>query len=493
MNYRSLFSLLGSLLILISAFLLIFSSIGFFFYPEEDQAFYFLLSSLIVLLIGTLLRYQKRYSTNVGLTYREGFAIAAFGWVLVAFFGALPFYLSGVIPSFTNAYFESISGFTTTGASIISNIEGLGHTMLLWRAFTQWLGGMGIIVLTIAIIPTLGAGGMQLFDAEVPGPTPDKIVPRVGQTAKNLYLTYSLLTTIEIVLLSLGGMNLFESLCHSFSTLSTGGFSPLNSSIASYYGKEHLHENYLYFEVIIMIFMFLSGVNFGLHYRFLTGNFKIYFKSYEFRYYVGIGAVMILLVSSDLHTNHTYTSFSETLRHASFTIISIYTSTGFGTEDFDLWPSTSRILILSLMFFGGMSGSTTGGAKTIRIISMLKEAFTEIRRTIHPKRVFSIHFGSEHLSRELIKGINAFMILFVIIYVIGVIILSYTDLDIESIVSMVASCLGNIGPGLSTVGPTKNYSQLPDYAKWILSLFMLMGRLELLPILVLFLPRMWRK
>ena len=493
MNYRALFSLLGSLLILISAFLLIFAFIGFFFYPQEDQSFYFLLSSLIVLFIGVVFKFYKNYSMSVGLTYREGFAIAGFGWILVAFFGALPFYLSGAIPSFTNAYFESISGFTTTGASILSNIEDLGHTMLLWRAFTQWLGGMGIIVLTLAIIPTLGTGGMQLFVAEVPGPTPDKIVPRVGQTAKNLYFTYSFLTIIEIALLYFGGMDFFESLCHSFSTLSTGGFSPLNSSIGSYYGTQHSHQNYLYFETIIMIFMFLSGINFGLHYRFLTGHFKIYFESCEFRYYVGIGGVMICLLALNLYTHNIYTSFPEILRHASFTVISIYTSTGFGTEDFDLWPSTSKVLIFSLMFLGGMSGSTTGGAKTIRISSILKEAFAEIRHIIHPRRIFSIHFGLEHLSREVIKAINAFMILFIVIYIIGVIMLSYTNLDIESIASMVASCLGNIGPGLSAVGPTKNYNQLPDYAKWVLSLFMLIGRLELLPILVLFLPRMWRK
>ena len=491
MNYRSLLYLLGSLLLLTSAFLLLFALVGFFIYPEEKQGVYFLSSSVITLVIGLLFLFNRIQSLNAGLTFREGFAIASLGWVLVALFGSLPFYFSGVVSSFTDAYFESISGFTTTGASILSDVEGIGHTMLIWRSFTQWLGGMGIIVLTLAIIPTLGTGGMQLFIAEVPGPTPDKIVPRVGQTAKNLYLTYTFLTVAEILLLYGGGMSLFESLCHSFSTLSTGGFSPLNSSIGSYSKGEHFHENHLYFEIVIIFFMFLAGANFALHYRFLTGNFKSYFKNYEFFHYVGIGMVMMFLVGLDLYLHNVYKTPQEVLRHTSFTVLSIYTSSGFGTEDFVLWPSTSKVLILSMMFFGGMSGSTTGGIKTMRIVAMFKQAFAEVAHAIHPKRIFTTHFGQEHLSREVTNSINTFMILFLIVYVIGVALLSYTGLDIESITSMVASCLGNIGPGLSEVGPTKNYSLLPVYAKWVLSLFMLMGRLELLPIIVLFLPRMW--
>ncbi len=493
MNYRSLFSLLGFLLILIAAILLFFGLIGFFIYPEEEQGIYFLFSSLSALFTGFIFRFNTKPSVNAELNYREGFAVASFGWILVAFFGALPFYFSGVIPLFINAYFESISGFTTTGASILSDIESLGHTMLLWRAFTQWLGGMGIIVLTLAIIPTLGAGGMQLFAAEVPGPIPDKIVPRVGKTAKNLYLLYSLFTITQIFLLYWGGMNFFESLCHSFSTLSTGGFSPLNSSIGSYQEGKHFHENYLYFEAIISIFMFLSGISFVLHYRFLTGHFSIYFKSHEFLYYISVAGCLILFIAFNLYTHNLYTNLSEIIRHTTFTVISIYTSTGFGTVDFDLWPSMSKVLILGMMFCGGMSGSTTGGAKTIRISAMLKTGFLEIKRTIYPKRIFAIHFGSEYLNKEVAKAINAFMMLFIIIYITGVIILSYTGLDIESLISMVASCLGNTGPGFGKLGPTKNYSNLPDSAKWILSLFMLMGRLEILPIIVLFLPRVWHK
>ena len=494
MNFPYLFALLGFLLILDSGFLILFSIIGFFIYPDEQQGVYFLVSSGVPMLLGILFRLNGNYSLVTNLTFREGFAIASLGWILVTFIGALPFYLSREIPSFTDSFFESMSGFTTTGATILTEIENKGHLILLWRSFIQWLGGMGVIVLTLAILPAVKTGGMQLFTAEVlgPGPTPDKIVPRVAQTAKNLYITYIAFTLIQILLLLWGGMNTFESLCHTFSTISSGGYSPLNNSIEAYSTNQY-SENYLYYEIVTIIFMFLSGVNFSLHYKALTGNFKVYFKNLEFRYYLFITGFIILLISWDLWWHNAYSTFAEIFRYSVFTTSSILTGTGFTNTDFGEWSSTSKSILITIMFFGGMSGSTTGGVKIVRIATMLKEATAGIKHTIHPKRVFTIRFGDFHLSREVRTSFNTFMVLYIIIYVVGVIILSYTNLDIETLASMSVTTLANVGPGLGEVGPAKNYALLPAYAKWVLSLFMLLGRLELLPVLVLFLPRNWKK
>ena len=370
-----------------------------------------------------------------------------------------------------------MSGFTTTGASILTEIENKGHTILLWRSFTQWLGGMGIIVLTLAIIPAVKTGGMQLFIAETsgPGPTPDKIIPRVAETAKNLYITYLLFTLTLFCILSGIGMHPFESLCHTFSTISSGGFSPLNSSIGGY-STDRYSENYLYYEAVIVIFMFLSGVNFSIHYRILSGDFKVCFKNTEFRYYIIILLVTVSIIGIDLWWHQIYGTFGEIFRYSIFTGSAILTGTGFANVDFGQWPSTSKTVLLTVMFFGGMAGSTTGGVKIVRIVALLKEAIAGVKHTIHPKRVFTIRIGSSHLSREVTASINAFLVLYIIIYILGIFILSYTNLDMETIASMSVASLSNIGPGLGSVGPSKSYALLPDYAKWVLSFFMLLGQ-----------------
>ncbi len=495
MQYKVLFSILGHLLILNSIFLFIFFLIALFIYPLENQETVFLASFLASLIVGLIIRFFTGRSQIDKITYREGFAVASIGWMLVALIGALPFYFSGATSNFADAYFESMSGFTTTGATIMSKIEGKGYTILLWRCFTQWLGGIGIIVLTLAILPALGAkGGMQLSMGEGASPMTSKAMPTIAQSTRSLYITYLIFTLSQILLLFLNGMDLFEAICHAFSTISTGGFSPLDGSIGSYSNSQsHFHANYLSFEIIIFVFMFLSGCNFSLHYKLLNGNFRAYFQSIEFRYYSLITLSLVLLVSYDLYQAAVYSEISEIFRYSTFTVISILTGTGFATEDFDKWPGMSRNLILMIMFLGGMVGSTTGGVKIIRIAVMFKEASAEIRRAIHTRRIFTVRFGDDYLTKEATVTINAFMIIYLLVYFAGIFLLSFTDLDYGSIASMSIACLGNVGPGLSKIGPTYNYGFLPDHAKWILSLFMLLGRLELFPVMAMFLPKMWYK
>jgi len=492
MNLKTLAFILGTLIRLLAGFLALFGFIALIFYSDEKQEWAFFISAIITLFAGISLRLYGKKITGAHITFREGFAVSGLGWILVAAFGALPFIISGDIPSFTDAFFESMSGFTTTGASILSDIESKGHAILLWRSFSHWLGGMGVIVLTIALLPALGIGGMQLFKAEVPGPTADKIAPRIGQTAKMLYVTYTILTIVEFVLLEFGGMNTFEAACHTFGTLGTGGFSPLNGSIGQYAAQGH--PSALFFEIVIMIFMFLAGANFSLHYNFLLkGNYKTYFRDSEFKFYLGIIIITISFMTFDLLLHSKYLNISEAIRHSSFSVLSIITTTGYGTEDFDKWSSFSRFTLIFLMFIGGMAGSTSGGMKVVRIVTMIKQALKQIQQTVHPKKIYSIRFGYTHITKDVMHSINSFVVIFILLYILGVSILSFTNYDFESIATMVIACLGNIGPGLSKVGPKGNYADLPVYAKWVLSYFMVLGRLELFPILVLFLPRLWKK
>lgn len=491
MNYPILISILGRIVFLLSFFLYIFSFVAWFVYPEEGQVYSFLLSGVVTSLVGLFFQLIGGGIDKENLTFREAFATAGLGWMVLAFFAALPFYFSGDIPSFTEAYFESMSGFTTTGASILVEIESLGHTVLLWRSFTHWLGGMGIIVLSIAIMPAVGRGGTQLFSVEAPGPSTDKIVPRIGETARLLYFVYTLLTLIEFLLLTFGGMEAFEALAHTFGTMGTGGFSPLNTSIGSY--AQSKHSMALYYEIVIIVFMFLAGTNFSLHYRAINGDFKSYFQDYEFRFYSFLTFAAISMISMDLYVHQHYGSIGEILRHSSFSTISIMTTTGYGTEDFDQWPAYSKFILLFLMFIGGSAGSTAGGMKVIRIMTLSREAFRQIGQIVHPKRVYTIRFGEVRIPRETVNTINSYVIMYILLYILGIIILSTTDKDFETIASMAVAILSNVGPGFGDVGPSQNYSELPSYAKWVLSFYMVLGRLELFPVLALALPRLWKK
>ena len=490
MKFLILSYIIGYLVNLLGFFLLIFSLVGYLLYPNEGQGLSFLYAGFCALAFGSIGQFIGRDFHSDQITFREGLAVAGLGYIILAFMSSLPFFFTQDIPNFTNAFFESMSGLTTTGASILSNIEGLGHTTLLWRSFLHWLGGMGIIVLTLALLPALGIHGLQLYRAEVPGPQADKLAPRLSQTARLLYLVYTLYSVILLLLLLAGGMPLFEALAHTWGTIGTAGFSPLNQSIGSYAIRGH--ENSLYFETVITIFMFLAGANFALHYQFLKGNFKVYFKDAEFKVYFFITFIAIGLIAWDLGRFGHYSSFEESLRHSAFATIAIFTTTGFGTVDFNEWPTFSKFTLLFLMFSGACSGSTSGGIKIIRIIALAKEGFRQLRLTVSPRGSFSVRMGKVSLNDEMLNAMNSFVILFILIYILGILILATTNLDFETIASMAIAALANIGPGLGAVGPTANYDAIPEFAKWFLSFLMLLGRLELLPVLALFHPRIWK-
>ncbi|MBC8345866.1 MAG: TrkH family potassium uptake protein [Candidatus Marinimicrobia bacterium] len=427
------------------------------------------------------------------LNSKDGFAIVTLSWILVALAGTLPFYLTGAIPNFTDAWFESMSGVTTTGASIIGNpqtlphlpngVESLTHGVLYWRSFIQWIGGMGIIVFTIAILPLLGAGGVQLFKAEVPGPVADKIRPRVKETAKILWMVYVGLTAAEAILLSISGMSWFDAICHAFTTMPTGGFSTQNASIAAY-GNPVIHY-------IIILFMFIAGVNFTLHFRSLTGNVKICLKDPEFLAYIGIAfgvTFFIFLNVASAQGEWTHDNFLSSL----FQSISILTTTGYGSANYEIWPYFSQYLILILMFIGGMGGSTGGGMKVARIILLVKYAATETRRMLHSRAIIPIRIGDRYISEDVVRNTLGFFLFYISIFGITALILTTLNLDIESAIGAAASAIGNIGPGLGAFGPTDNYALLHPIGKWMLTFCMLLGRLEIFTIMVLFSRTFWK-
>jgi len=430
---------------------------------------------------------------NRSLSNKDGFAIVTLAWLLVALAGALPFYFTGAIPNFTDAWFESMSGVTTTGASIIGNpqtlpnlpngIESLPHGVLFWRSFIQWIGGMGIIVFTIAILPLLGVGGVQLFKAEVPGPVADKIRPRVKETAKILWMVYVGLTALETILLGMSGMKWFDAVCHAFTTMPTGGFSTQNASIAAY-SNPVIHY-------IIIIFMFIAGVNFTLHFRALTGNIKGYFKDTEFLTYVGILVAVTFFIFINIASSSQSWSHDNFLG-ALFQSVSILTTTGFGSTDYELWPFFSQYLLLILMFIGGMGGSTGGGMKIARIILLIKYSATETRRMLHSRAIIPIRIGNRYIGEDVIRNTLGFFLIYMSIFAITTLILTTLNLDLQSAIGAAASAIGNIGPGLGAFGPTDNYALLHPIGKWMLTFCMLLGRLEIFTIMVLFSRTFWK-
>lgn len=421
---------------------------------------------------------------NRDLRTKEGFAIVTFGWVVFSAFGSLPFLISGAIPSITDAFFETMSGFTTTGASILEDIERLPHGLLFWRSLTHWIGGMGIIVLSIAILPFLGVGGMQLFKAEVPGPVADKLTPRITETAKILWGVYVLLSAIETGLLLLGGMSLFDALCHTFGTMATGGYSTRNASVGAF-DSPFIHY-------VIVVFMLLAGTNFSLHYRFLKGDWGVYARSHEFLFYLSIVGVATVFIGVDTYFNH-YRNVPETLQRALFQSTSIMTTTGYGTADYEQWAFSSQFTLFALMFFGGCAGSTGGGMKIIRVFLLMKFVYTEIARLLHPHAVVPVRVGKTVVPREVVTNVLGFFILFVMVFALGVMLLAALGLDMPTSFGASIAALGNIGPGLGAVGPTDNYAALPAAAKWILTTLMLMGRLEIFTVIILLSPFFWKK
>lgn len=481
MYLSSVIHILGLLLMFLAATMLL--PLPFSWYYDEPDLLPLLISALVTFLSGFL---GYRFSSlSKDLRPKEGFAIVAFGWLFFSAFGALPFMISGAIPSFTDAFFETMSGFTTTGATILTEIETLPHGILFWRSLTHWIGGMGIIVLSLAILPFLGVGGMQLFKAEVPGPTADKLTPRITETAKILWVVYVLITLVQTGLLMFGGMNLFEALCHAFGTLATGGYSTRNASVGAY--------NSAYVDYVIILFMILAGTNFSLHYRFLRGDFKVYLRNEEFRFFLIIIGLATLFIGFDTFFRPGVPflkSFQDTL----FQVVSILTTTGYGTADYEQWSFSSQIILFFLMFIGGCAGSTGGGMKVIRIYVLTKFVFSEIVRLLHPHAVVPVRIGKTVLNRDVLTNILGFFVLYVFIYALSVFVMGEIgNLDIESAFGAVAATLGNIGPGLGSVGPTDNYAHIPALGKWILSFLMMMGRLEVFTVVILFSPSFWKK
>lgn len=416
---------------------------------------------------------------------REAFAVVTFSWVVASAVGGLPYLLHGTVPTFTDAFFEAMSGFTTTGASVLSDIEANPRGILFWRDLTHWLGGMGIIVLSLAILPFLGVGGMQLYKAEVPGPIPEKLTPRVQQTALLLWGVYVLMSVVQTILLMLGGMNFFESLTHTFGTVATGGFSPLNKSVGQY--------NSAYFDWVITIFMFLSGANFTLHYFFLKGKWGAFWKDDEFRFYTFVTVVATLIIVVLLLHAGTYRTVPDALRFAAFQAVSMMTTTGFVTADFETWHFGAQFVLVLLMFLGGCAGSTGGGIKHLRIMILLRHVKMELLRILHPQGIITCRVGGKPLPRDAIASVTAFFILYISVFALATLAMTCLGADIVSAFSGVAATLGNVGPGLGSLGPMDNYSGLPALGKWVLSLCMLLGRLELYTVIMLVFPATWRQ
>ena len=469
-----------SILLLITALMMSLTIIVALVYNEDWEAM--VISAIITFLAGISM---KRFGHDAPkeVRKRDGFLIVALGWMSMSVFGALPFVVHGAIPNFTDAFFETVSGFTTTGATILENIESMPKSLLFWRSMTHWIGGMGIIVLTVAILPLLGVGGMQLFVAEAPGVAPDKLHPRITETAKRLWLLYFLLTLLEAVLLFVAGMDVFDSINHAMATMATGGFSTKNDSIA-HFSQPAIHY-------IIMIFMFLAGTNFTLMFFGFTGKFKQVLANEEFRVYGMNLLILGTIASVGLMITGRY-GFEPAIRSGFFQIISINTTTGFISDNYLLWPNFLSFLIFALFFSGGSTGSTSGGIKIMRLIVLIKNSLLELKRQFHPTAVLPVRFSGKTVPQSVTNNIAGFVLIYLIVFFLGCMVMSLLGLDFMTAVGSVTATLGNIGPGIGSVGPVDNFAHIPDLGKWFLSFLMLMGRLELFTILILFLPQFWR-
>tara|TARA_B100001758_G_scaffold71798_1_gene60543 strand:- start:631 stop:2100 length:1470 start_codon:yes stop_codon:yes gene_type:complete len=489
LNIKTILNILAAMLVITGLSMLLPALIAFIY--GETDLYGHLKSSLICVLLGLPIWVFTRKSKR--LNSKDGFAIVTFAWLTVALAGSLPFYLTGIIPNFTDAWFEAMSGVTTTGATIIGNpstlphlingIESMPHGVLFWRSFLQWLGGMGIIVFTIAILPLLGVGGVQLFKAEVPGPVADKIKPRVKETAKILWMVYIGFTFLQFLLLGFAGMSWFDSICHAFTTMPTGGFSTQNASIAAY-SNPVIHY-------IIIFFMFVAGVNFTLHFRAITGNYKSYFKDYEFKVYFSIlffATIFIFLNISFSNSDWSHNSFLISL----FQSLALMTGTGYANADYELWPFFSQLLLFFMMFFGAMGGSTSGGMKIARVILLIKYAATETRRMLHSRAIIPIRIGERTIGDDVIRNTLGFFLIYLSFFVLTALVLTALNYDFTSSLSVAASAIGNVGPAFGSFGPTDNYALLHPIGKWMMTFCMLLGRLEIFTIMVLFSRTFWK-
>ena len=482
MNISLIFYIIGRVLQIEAVFLLP-SAVTALCYGEW-QWWVYLATAAGAALLGQLVCIRK--PRNMSFFMRDGFAAVALSWVVMSAVGAIPLVLGGDIPSYTNALFETISGFTTTGASILPDVEALSHAGLFWRSFTHWIGGMGVLVFLLAILPMAGGSHMQLMRAESPGPSVGKLVPKVRSTAKILYLIYIAMTALQIILLLCGGMSLFEALTVAFGTAGTGGFAVKNSSIGSYSP---------YLQWVITVFMALFGVNFSVYFLILMRKFRQAFRCEELRWYglILLGATGLIAWNLYRTGSAVGMSLEEVLRHSAFQVSSIMTTTGFATVDFDLWPKLSRCVMVILMFIGACAGSTGGGIKVSRVVILFKSAANELRGYVHPRSVRTLKFEGKPIRDEMTRSIAVYFFIFILVFSTSVLILCRDGKDLVTNFTAVAATINNIGPGLAAVGPTQNYNSYGLLSKYVLMFDMLAGRLELYPMLLLFYPSMWRE
>ena len=493
LNYKIIFHFLGLLLLFNGGFMLLSSLVSLIY--KDGVTFQLFLSGIVTLLAGVFMMvFTRRHKKEINK--REGYIVVTFGWIIMALSGTLPYVFTETIPSFTNAFFETMSGYTTTGASILNDIESVPKGVLFWRSLTHWIGGMGIIVLAIAILPLLGIGGMQLFAAEAPGPSGDKLHPRITDTAKRLWLIYFGYTVAETVLLKVAGMSFFDAINHAMCTLSTGGFSTKNASIAHWNAQPVI-------QYIIMVFMFLAGTNFVLSYFAFKGRIQKIIKDEEFKLYFKFIIIFTVIASLIIYFRADVSVSSiahpmvlgeaeSAFRHGLFQVLAIVTTTGFVTADYTLWTPFLLVFFFGLMFLGGSAGSTSGGVKVVRHLLMIKNGFLEFKRTLHPNAILPVRYNTKAISGNIVFNILGFFILYMLSFIVGSLIFSMLGIDFESSVGLAASSLGNVGPALGDFGPVSNYANLPSVGKWWCSFLMLIGRLELFTVLILFTPFFWR-
>mgnify|MGYP003915302277 FL=1 len=493
LNYKIIFHFLGLLLLFNGGFMLLSALVSLIY--KDGVTFQIFLAGIITLLVGVVsMVFTRRHKKEINK--REGYIVVSFGWVIMSLSGTLPYVLTESIPSFTNAFFETMSGYTTTGASILNDIEAVPKGILFWRSLTHWIGGMGIIVLAIAILPLLGIGGMQLFAAEAPGPSADKLHPRITDTAKRLWLIYFGYTAAETLLLSVAGMSFFDAINHSLCTLSTGGFSTKNVSIAYWNGQPLI-------QYIIILFMFLAGTNFVLSYFAFKGRIQKVIHDEEFKLYFKFIAIFTIIAAVIIYFRADISKSSivhpmvwgeaeSAFRHGLFQVLSVITTTGFVTADYTLWTPFLVVLFFGLMFLGGSAGSTSGGVKVVRHLILIKNSFLEFKRTLHPNAIIPVRYNNKAINRFIVFNVLAFFILYMLSFIIGALVFSMFEIDFKSAIGLSASTLGNVGPALGDFGPVNNYAALPPLAQWWACFLMLIGRLELFTVLILFTPFFWR-
>jgi trk system potassium uptake protein TrkH len=480
MNIKVVLKILGTVLFWESV--LMFPSLVISIIDNSYDIKAFILSILLIGVIGIILKSLN--TTDSQLRKREGYASVAVCWLVMSLLGALPFYLSGAIPSYVDAVFETASGFTTTGSSIVTDIESFPRGLLFWRSFTHWIGGMGVLVFTMALVPSMGARSVFLARAESPGPSFGKLVPKISETAKILYIIYGAMTMILIVLLIIAGMPVFDSMIHAFGTAGTGGFSSKALSVGYY--------NNPWIDWIITIFMFLFGANFALYFLIIKGDWKSALKNEEFRFYGLTVLAATILICINVLPMYSY-SVTEALRHSAFQVSTLVTTTGYATADFNLWPMFSKSILMMLMFFGACAGSTGGGVKFIRVLVLIKSVVYEIRHTVHPNSVQTVKIDGKSLDNDNLKSIMIFFFSYVAIIIVAVIIVSLDNFDFMTTFSAVLATISNIGPGFEVVGPMGNFSEFSDLSKITMTACMIIGRLEVLPVITLFSPSIWKK